>query len=250
VTTVHAAGAADRVTLLCAASERALAQADAVLLEALGLRVRLAGLDGPAPAQGVQVVYLPTGEADIPNAVRPSDSGAGEGAARIAVVADPVGRVLESSRRGPFRRVLVRSPEPAAAGAFAAELREAVLEELDRCGAGGLAGGAEETRFLPGSLAVSWSGGRVVVPVDFGGLVTVGRSPTCQVTIESSFASRLHGCIRSAAGVWLYRDMSRNGTVLYDGHEELLIQDAECELADGVELRIGDQSLRVARNPE
>ena len=41
--------------------------------------------------------------------------------------------------------------------------------------------------------------------------------------------------------------MSRNGTVLVDRHEEVLLKDEEHELPAAGELRIGDVTLAFAR---
>lgn len=125
-------------------------------------------------------------------------------------------------------------------------LLAAVLESLDRTGWGNGGDPLARTRIVPSALVVTHAGRDSVIPPDFRGLVTVGRSESCQISIDSTFASRLHGCFRSGGDHYLYRDMSTNGTVIFDGHDELLLHGDEHRLPAVGELRIGDVALTFA----
>ena len=245
--------AGPRVVLLCAERDAALAHGDGAVLERLGLSTRVLEIGDTMPplavlSDSIGLVYLSEGIkghsardffAFLQHAARAQQS-------LIGIAIDESDEIAETNL-ALFERVIARGydPEPM----FSSELSAAVLEELDRTGWGSsLAEGGDETRFLPESLVVTCAERTFVIPLDFRGLVTVGRSPTCQIPVPSDFASRLHGCFRVDGIRYLYRDMSRNGTLLYDGHEELLVQDTECELPENAELRIGDVILRLARN--
>jgi hypothetical protein len=67
-------------------------------------------------------------------------------------------------------------------------------------------------------------------------VVTLGRAASCQVVIDSDFASRRHAqIVRREESYWL-RDLgSKNGTLL--NHEPVT---AEIMLTDGAEIRIGE----------
>ena len=126
--------------------------------------------------------------------------------------------------------------------AYYRQLLGELLEVLDRTG-WNRKSETDLTRIVPSALVVVGAGKSSIIPPDFDGLVTIGRSTTCQISVASDFVSRLHGCIRCAGDHYLYRDMSTNGTVLIDGHEELLIHDDEQRLPVAGELRMGDVSL-------
>ena len=102
------------------------------------------------------------------------------------------------------------------------------------------------TLIVPRSLLVTNGTSEHLIPPDFRGLVSVGRSESCQICIDSTFASRLHGCLRTDGQLFLYRDMSTNGTLLLGGHEELLVHDEEVSLLPKGGLRIGDVVLKFA----
>jgi hypothetical protein len=133
--------------------------------------------------------------------------------------------------------------------AFQLRLAKALLELLDSQ-ADELVPVTDEddnlTRMLPASLVISCAGKEHVIPQDFRGLVTVGRGTSCQICLDSSFVSRLHGCFRYHNGQFSYRDMSSNGTVLLFGHEEVLVQEMEVDLPASARLRIGDMVLSIA----
>lgn len=71
-------------------------------------------------------------------------------------------------------------------------------------------------------------------------VITLGRAPSCQVVIESDFASRRHAqIVRREQGYWL-RDLgSKNGTLLNDEAVAM-----EMPLADGAEIAIGEARFR------
>jgi hypothetical protein len=80
----------------------------------------------------------------------------------------------------------------------------------------------------------------VLVPYGFSGLVTVGRSDSCQIHLNSTYVSRMHGCFRWLAMGFRYRDMSQNGTVLIQRHEEIIVHNDEVILEGSGSLRMGD----------
>jgi hypothetical protein len=241
------------LVLFCADGDRAAADRDLAELEMFGLRCALTAVDSePSNAQWpidtIGLVYLsPLVHGRTLRRLFAYLSQAGQaGQPLIAVVLDQ-GAMPGPSHQAPFSRVVMRNE--ASHSHFISVLGAAVLEELDRTGLSErLASDADETRWLPGCLVVNDGRKDHVIPTDYRGLVTVGRSSTCQICVVSTFASRLHGCLRYDGQQYLYRDTSRNGTLLYDGHEEVLVQDAEIELPEDAELRIGDVSLRLTRN--
>ncbi len=99
------------------------------------------------------------------------------------------------------------------------------------------------TEFLPATLKLTFSGRGLQVPADFDGLIAVGRSSSCQVQLVSDYVSRLHGCFQVTAEGFSYRDMSRNGTVLVQGHEEIVLHESETLLTGAGSLRVGDQQV-------
>lgn len=234
------------VELRFADEDRGVAEEDAEALRALGLKVTMAPLDAPleldSPAPQL-LVYL-------------SRHNGGSGATRelLALIrsrwtpdADDPAEPVFIDVDGSAPSVELTAP-PLARGALSPEgyrraLRATVLETLDQTGWAVDSSTADQTRFVPASLIVSWSDQNFVIPPDFRGLVTIGRSASCQIHLDSTFASRLHGCFRYDHEHYHYRDMSTNGTVLYDGHEELLLHDEERLLPEHGELKIGDVSV-------
>lgn len=99
------------------------------------------------------------------------------------------------------------------------------------------------TVILPAALKLRFAGQEVQVPADFDGLIAVGRGSQCQVRLPSSYVSRLHGCFQATAEGFSYRDMSQNGTVLSQGHEEMLLHETEVLLSGQGQLQMGDQSV-------
>ncbi|MEM9620299.1 MAG: FHA domain-containing protein [Pseudomonadota bacterium] len=104
------------------------------------------------------------------------------------------------------------------------------------------------TQVMPASLHIRFAGRQLQVPADFDGLIAAGRGSECQVQLPSSYVSRLHGCFQATVEGFSYRDMSRNGTVLLQAHEEMILHETEVLLRGQGELRMGDQlvSFRVA----
>lgn len=73
----------------------------------------------------------------------------------------------------------------------------------------------------------------------FGGL-TIGRSPEADVRIEDRYASSIHARVYSRGANYYVEDMnSTNGTYLNGA-----LLEAEAELTDLDEIRIGDTELR------
>lgn len=101
----------------------------------------------------------------------------------------------------------------------------------------------DPTMIQPHALVLSHAGRSYVVPPDFQGLFAIGRGASCQIVLDSSIVSRLHGCIRVANGGYRYRDTSSNGTVVINGHDETMVQEAEIELPEAGTLKIGDVLL-------
>jgi hypothetical protein len=67
-------------------------------------------------------------------------------------------------------------------------------------------------------------------------VTTMGRAPSCQIVIDSDFASRRHAQIIRRDQVYWVKDLgSKNGTLL--NNEPL---SGEAPLSDGAEIRIGD----------
>ncbi len=72
-----------------------------------------------------------------------------------------------------------------------------------------------------------------------GGEATLGRSPTCDLTLGSAQASRHHAVVRhDAEGVWLVDLGSTNGTFV-NGER----QSGPCRLAAGDRIRIGELEI-------
>jgi len=104
----------------------------------------------------------------------------------------------------------------------------------------------EATRMQSRALILRHAGRDYVVPPDFNGLFSIGRSNSCQITLDSSIVSRLHGCIRVTGGTYVYRDTSSNGTVIIDGHDEILVHEAEIALPDAGALKVADVMLHFS----
>ena len=67
-------------------------------------------------------------------------------------------------------------------------------------------------------------------------VTTLGRAPSCQIVIDSDFASRRHAqIVRREEAYWL-RDLNSKNGVLLDGERII----TEMILADGAEIRIGE----------
>ncbi len=67
-------------------------------------------------------------------------------------------------------------------------------------------------------------------------VTTLGRAASCQVVIESDFASRRHAQIIRRDEVYWLRDLGSKNGILLDGE----VVTSEIILADGAEIRIGD----------
>lgn len=111
-----------------------------------------------------------------------------------------------------------------------------------------MSGGGDTTRVQPRALIVHHQGRDYVIPSHFGGLFAIGRGSSCQIVLDDSVVSRLHGCIRASGLDFVYRDTSSNGTILLDGHDETLIQESEVALPASGALKIGDAVLRFHRH--
>lgn len=110
-------------------------------------------------------------------------------------------------------------------------------------------GGSDETLIHPGGLVVRCEGRDYVIPPDFRGLFAIGRGPMCEIVLDSQVVSRLHGCIRATESGFRYRDMSSNGTIVMDGHDEKLLHEDEVILPDSGALRIHGFLLAFRRQP-
>lgn len=106
-----------------------------------------------------------------------------------------------------------------------------------------------DTLIHPNGLVVRCEGREYVIPSHFRGLFAIGRGPQCEIVLDSQVVSRLHGCIRATGSGFSYRDMSSNGTILLDGHDEKLLHDDEVSLPDQGALRIHDYLLAFRRQP-
>ncbi len=67
-------------------------------------------------------------------------------------------------------------------------------------------------------------------------VTTLGRAASCQVVIESDFASRRHAQIIRRDEVYWLRDLGSKNGILLDGE----VVTSEIMLADGAEIRIGE----------
>lgn len=226
-------------------ADRSPAAEDAAAVAALGLAVTLSSLDEAAPAGPalpVALMYLSARVAqDHARVWRARIEQARDAHVSLVVIAlddtPPPVRLTSA----PLQRHSLSRAE------YLRRLLADVLESLDRTG--WVDDTLMQTRLVLDALVVSQAGGQTVIPPDFRGLITVGRSATCQISVASTFASRLHGCFRRSGDHYLYRDMSTNGTILYDGHEEILLHDDERELPAVGELRIGDVTLSFSTQP-
>jgi predicted component of type VI protein secretion system len=80
-------------------------------------------------------------------------------------------------------------------------------------------------------------GGEILLNED---VTTLGRNPSCQIVLDSSFASRRHAQIIRRDELYWLRDLgSKNGTLL---DNEPVTEEAP--LADGAEIRIGEAIFR------
>lgn len=107
----------------------------------------------------------------------------------------------------------------------------------------------DTTRLQPEALIMTHGARQFVIPPDFKGLFAIGRHSSCQILLDSTVVSRLHGCVRVAGAAYVYRDTSSNGTVLLDGHDETLVQQSEVVLPESGSLRIGAELLHFHRRP-
>ena len=246
------------VAALCAPGDRSLAKVDLGVIDRLGIAVGLSlldpGCDGWVQRVGpgtVVVAYLSSAcaEPQIHSLlVEQIDAALGRPLPVLGIELDESAAALLKTRL-----ILRVERHCLSAQEYQRQLYGLVLECADRTGynrvpePGSAPASAkeEETRIYPHALIVSDGASEIVIPPDFRGLVTLGRSETCQLSLNSSFASRMHGALRSDGERYLYRDMSRNGTLLYDGHEEFLLHDEECQLPLKGELRIGEITLRL-----
>ena len=138
----------------------------------------------------------------------------------------------------------------AASGQLMRKLTRTVLETIDEISGATISEYTPEdaTLMLPSALVISCDGNDFLVPQDFMGLVTLGRGANCQIRLDSSFVSRLHGCFRSSSEGFHYRDLSSNGTTLLQGHEEALLHDDEVVLPAQCALRVGDRIVSLQIN--
>ncbi len=101
----------------------------------------------------------------------------------------------------------------------------------------------QATILLPAMLSIEYNGQQSKIPAKFDGLIAVGRSSHCQIQLASNYVSRMHGCFQATAEGFSYRDTSQNGTVLVQGHEEIVLHESEVLLTGRGVLHIGDQVL-------
>ncbi|GJM44244.1 MAG: hypothetical protein DHS20C21_10860 [Gemmatimonadota bacterium] len=77
------------------------------------------------------------------------------------------------------------------------------------------------------------------VRIDESGEVVIGRSPDCDLTIDSTRASRCHAAVRTEAGKYFVQDLgSTNGTYVNGARLE-----AERELVAGDRITVGDEAI-------
>ena len=126
-------------------------------------------------------------------------------------------------------------------------LAKAVLQTLDNLLESNF---ADDTTVLSESLHIQYGEKQVLMPREFSGLITIGRGTSCQIQIESGLVSRMHGCFRWLGDAFSYRDMSQNGSVLIQKHEEVLVHNTEVELAGTGVIRVGDASVSFSNTPE
>lgn len=236
------------------ACDQAVVDADAAILEAAGIGFTSHVMDRPALSERADSV-----EPDAVSLVYVSPAGLSRQASGI------ISAQIESALTRGQRILLIELEQSATAHEFAASFKADMLltrhalsaqryerllltsvleclDNADRCAPGDGA----QTLIVPRSLLVTTGTSEHLVPPDFRGFVSVGRSESCQICIDSSFASRLHGSFRSDGGRFLYRDMSTNGTLLLGGHEEVLVHDEEVDLPAKGSLRIGEIVLKFA----
>jgi hypothetical protein len=99
------------------------------------------------------------------------------------------------------------------------------------------------TYLLPDSLSIRYGQRSYTVPAHFGGRFLVGRSPECQLLIESNFISRRHGYFTVQHGDFRYTDQSSNGSVLKTTDAEVLVHGDAVTLPHTGELRLGDVTI-------
>jgi len=99
------------------------------------------------------------------------------------------------------------------------------------------------TYLFRNSLSIRYGQLSYTVPAHFGGRFLVGRSPECQLLIDSNFISRHHGYFTSQHGDFRYTDQSSNGSVLKTTAAEALVHGDAVTLPDAGELRLGDVTI-------
>lgn len=76
--------------------------------------------------------------------------------------------------------------------------------------------------------------------LDEGGDITLGRSPTCDVTFDLNYASRQHARIFCEGGRFFIEDSSRNGTSIRpEGGTAVNLKEGRLELVGRGVLRLG-----------
>jgi TIR domain/FHA domain len=99
------------------------------------------------------------------------------------------------------------------------------------------------TLFLPETLLLRHADRSAIVPAGFSELFSVGRGADCNLIIESAFISRRHGYFKALGGAFVYRDESRNGTILKTDTEEQLLHGESTTLPRVGRLVIGDVTI-------
>jgi len=102
------------------------------------------------------------------------------------------------------------------------------------------------TSLLRDSLSIRYGQRSYTVPAHFGGRFMVGRSPECQLLIDSNFISRRHGYFTAPHGAFRYTDQSSNGSVLKTTDAEVLVHGDVVTLPDAGELRLGAVTIVFA----
>ena len=232
--------------------ERAV-DADCAIVEAMGIAFIRAGIDHHLPyaatddLRAVSLLYLSS--AELTDQARLEIRARVEAAACSGqpVLVVELDATTDADQFPPFAHGAALAHYALPVQRYQRMLRSRILECLDNAVRPAATHAHDShTLIVPRALGVTTGTSEHLIPPDFRGLVSVGRSESCQICIDSTFASRLHGCLRTDGERFLYRDMSTNGTLLLGGHEELLVHDEEVSLLEKGSLRIGDVILEFA----